>query len=174
MHALQAVATDNRGATNTSRCECDDQQYAADVALVNPTNGAVFAQGGVITLIAAANDPDGTNLVVQFFAGTNLLVQVTNGPYNFNWTNAVPVTTRFRQSQLTRMAAVATSAVVNVDGEYESDFQRCPSRPRRTAAVYFAPTNILITVTATDPDGPVAEVDLFADTSSWLEQQIVL
>jgi hypothetical protein len=52
-------------------------------------NGAVFIEGDVVALAATANDVDGTNLVVKFLAGTNLLRQFTNGPYTFSWTNAV-------------------------------------------------------------------------------------
>jgi hypothetical protein len=87
---LQAVATDNRGANqHISAGEYTVSNRPPAVTLTSPTNNAVFIEGDVIALAATASDLDGTNLVVQFLAGTNVLFQITNGPYTFNWSNAV-------------------------------------------------------------------------------------
>ncbi len=57
------------------------------VALTNPTNGAAVVAPADLTLTATASDPDGISQV-RFFAGTNLLGTVTNGPaYSLSWSN---------------------------------------------------------------------------------------
>src|SRR5436190_5670156 len=72
-HVLKAVATDNRGATNTSALvNITVSNTPPTVVLTSPTNGATFIEGDVITLAGTASDVDGTNLVVKFMAGTNL------------------------------------------------------------------------------------------------------
>jgi hypothetical protein len=50
------------------------------VELVRPTDGSVFLAPADITLVAAARDPDGRVVTVEFFAGTNSLGIVTNRP----------------------------------------------------------------------------------------------
>src|SRR6266498_3524735 len=59
---------------------------------IRPTNGAAFAVGTPILLRATASDSDGTLLLIDFLAGTNLLGRVsgplTNGTYSFMWSNA--------------------------------------------------------------------------------------
>jgi hypothetical protein len=82
------------GRPNICAGEYHGKQQAANVTLTSPTNNAVFIEGDVIALAATASDLDGTNLVVQFLAGTNVLFQITNGPYTFNWSNAVRATTQ--------------------------------------------------------------------------------
>ena len=50
------------------------------VSLTAPTDGAFFYTPVDIPLVAVASDPDGTVATVEFFAGTNSLGVVTNGP----------------------------------------------------------------------------------------------
>src|SRR5205814_5567303 len=83
-------------------------------ALTSASNCAVFVEGSVIALAATANDVDGTNLVVKFLAGTNLLAQFTNGPYSFNWSNVVVGVYALTTLATDSDGASKTSAVVNV------------------------------------------------------------
>ncbi len=63
------------------------------VSLVAPTNGALFYTPVDIPLVAVAGDPDGTVATVEFFAGTNSLGVVTNGPV-LDPAGGTPSTTR--------------------------------------------------------------------------------
>src|SRR6185295_707022 len=89
-HVLKALATDDRGATNSSvLVNITVSNTPPTIALTSPTNGSVFIEGDVIPLSATAGDVDGTNVLVEFLAGTNRLAALTNEPYTFNWSNAL-------------------------------------------------------------------------------------
>jgi hypothetical protein len=51
------------------------------VQIVSPTNGASFFVPGSFTVLADAQDVDGTVTNVQFFLGTNSLATITNEPF---------------------------------------------------------------------------------------------
>jgi hypothetical protein len=58
------------------------------VALLSPTNGAVFKAPVLISLSATAADSDGTIQYVTFFANGALLGTDTTSPYGLTWTGA--------------------------------------------------------------------------------------
>jgi hypothetical protein len=55
------------------------------VALLSPTNGALFLAPATITLVANPADSDGTIARVEFFAEWNFVGEATNAPFAFNW-----------------------------------------------------------------------------------------
>jgi hypothetical protein len=58
------------------------------VEITTPTEGASFAEGGDITIIASASDSDGTVNLVEFFEGANKLGEDSSGPDSrVTWTN---------------------------------------------------------------------------------------
>lgn len=57
-----------------------------NVSLDSPTGGVVLA-GSALSLVASANDPDGTVQRVQFFDGLTSLGIVSQPPYTLSWAN---------------------------------------------------------------------------------------
>jgi hypothetical protein len=69
------------------------QQINPIVTITNPPNGALFGEGELIAIGAAAQDPDGTISQVEFFVGTNEpLTSIgvdTTAPYSAQFTPPV-------------------------------------------------------------------------------------
>jgi len=61
---------------------------APTCTLLSPTNGNVFTVPASITLSAAASDPDGSIVRVEFYEGAVLLGMATNAPFSFVWSSA--------------------------------------------------------------------------------------
>lgn len=51
------------------------------VQIVNPTNGASYFAPGSFTVLADAQDTDGTVVLVEFFSGTNKVAEATTEPF---------------------------------------------------------------------------------------------
>jgi hypothetical protein len=58
------------------------------VALISPTNGALFLAPATITLVANPSDSDGVISRVEFFANGNPVGVATNAPFVLNWSVA--------------------------------------------------------------------------------------
>jgi hypothetical protein len=153
------------------------------VALVNPTNGAVYQAPANITLIAKATDPDGTVSNVEFFANNTDLgrgQQVVLDPppgggvsglvYIFNWqsipTNIYSLTAVATDDGglATTSAPVKISVVAGPPPTNHPPIVRIISPPN--GAIFRAPVTIPIYAFAFDLDGTVASVEFFADGSS--------
>jgi len=90
LYTLTTRATDNEGAATTSapvqiRVTTNTPPT---VAMITPTNDAAFLAPANITIEATAVDREGPVVKVEFFAGSDRLTQITNGPYRFVWSNA--------------------------------------------------------------------------------------
>ena len=79
-YVLTAVATDNDGATTASQPVNISvvTNLPPQVKLIAPYNGATYFAPATVGICAAAKDPDGTVVSVEFFEGTNSLGVVTN------------------------------------------------------------------------------------------------
>lgn len=86
------------------------------VALLSPTNGAVFAAGRPVLLEAQASDDSGPVPLVEFFSGTNKIGQVTQAPYTFLWANPTSAvhTVTARATDSAGASAVSAPASINV------------------------------------------------------------
>ena len=73
---LQSAALTSQGANNPPY-----------VALTAPANNAQFSAGDNVTIVAMANDTDGTVTKVEFFEGSNKLGEDAGSPYSFSWNN---------------------------------------------------------------------------------------
>jgi hypothetical protein len=161
-HVLRAVATDNRGATNTSALvNFVVSNTPPTVALTLPTNSAVFIVGDIIPLAATAGDVDGTIASVQFFAGTNIVASVTNAPYQFAWSNLVAGSYALTALATDDNGATTTSAVVNVTVNTNQFPQATITTPTNNSS-YLRPVDISVSATASDADGSVVLLELYA------------
>lgn len=85
------------------------------VALLEPTNNAVFSAPATIQLTASASD-DGGVTKVEFFEGSNWLGENSSGPspYIFTWNNVPPGTYVLTARATDNFGATATSPAVTV------------------------------------------------------------
>lgn len=58
---------------------------APAIALVSPTNGAVFPYGVNPVLSVSVSDPDGSIASVRYLEGDSTVALVTNAPFDFTW-----------------------------------------------------------------------------------------
>ena len=177
-YVLTAVATDNDGAMTTS--EPVDISVVTNlppqVRLESPYDGASYFAPATVAICAAASDPDGTVVSVEFLAGTNVLGVVTNSTaitnreckydlFCFTWTGAAQGTYTLTAVATDNGGAKSTSAPVGI-----TVLPPPPPAVRITSPdngdVFVAPANIWIcSATRYFPD-PVASVQYFAGTNS--------
>jgi hypothetical protein len=150
------------------------------VSLVNPTNGAVFSAPASISLLARANDPDGSVTNVEFFAGSTDLGRgqpvvldpsagggVSGLVYLFNWQNVPANAYSLTAVATDNGGASTTSAPVNITVLSHTNLPpvaRITSPPN--GSVFRAPVNIPIYAYAANPDGFVTSVEFFAGSTS--------
>ena len=133
------------------------------VNLTSPTNGQIFSVYPTnIMLTAAASDVDGNIVSVAFYNGTSWLGSDTTAPYLFTW-NYVP----YGSYALTAVATdndglVTTSSVVNIAVDMAPTASI--SSPVN-GAIIVTPTNLTISASASDGDGTVARLQIFAGTN---------
>ena len=178
-YTLTAVATDNDGAMTTS--EPVDISVVTNlpprVRLESPYPGATYFAPATAALCAAASDPDGTVVSVEFLAGTNVLGVVTNSTvvtnrectYNqfcFTWSGVVTGAYTLTAVATDNDGATSTSAPVPITvlpPPPPSVKITCPDNGK----VFLAPANIWIcSATRHFPDS-VASVQYFAGTTAW-------
>lgn len=81
------LARDNGGTANDGIDASAPEQFTITVnapptvQIVNPTNGASFFAPGAFTVLANAQDIDGTVVLVEFFSGTNKVAEASTEPF---------------------------------------------------------------------------------------------
>jgi hypothetical protein len=172
IYALTAKAIDNGGAVSTSNAVAvtvggSTTNQSPVVSLTAPSYGATFTTPTTISMTASAYDPDGSIARVEFYQGANKLGERYAAPYIWTIYNPPPgdysggyaLTAR----AIDNSGAATTSAAVPV--RVISGTANIPPTVWLTApsngAVYTAPTNIIMTATASDPDGSIARVEFY-------------
>jgi SdrD B-like domain/Bacterial Ig domain len=87
------------------------------VSIISPTNGSTFIALASMSILAQAQDPDGTISKVDFYqGGTNFLGETTapTPPYFILWTNVPPGSYTLTAIATDNLSATATSAPVNI------------------------------------------------------------
>ena len=130
--------------------------------LTSPANGARFIEPPNLTLGATAQDPQGTITVVEFFANGAKLGESEVAPYTLLW--KAPALGNY---QLTSVATdnrgiSVTSAVVNITLTTNTPPTVAVTSPANGARL-AAPSSLTVTASATDSDGTVSKVEVFAD-----------
>lgn len=158
--ALTAVATGDGASATSAVVHITILSNAAPaVSLTGPADGARFMAPASMVLSATASDDFGIS-AVAFYAGANLLGTAEKSPYTWNWTG-VPAGTYPLAAVATDVYGVAaTSAVVTVVVTNNAAPAVALTSPANNAVI-AAPTNVLLTATASDSDGVVTGVEFF-------------
>lgn len=115
-HTLTTVASDERNATTTSAAVLINvvTGVAPTVSISSPINNSSVSLGDDITIVATANDPDGTIASVEFFIDAISLGMgtiVTNGIYTIPYKVALPKGIRLLRAKATDNTALTTTSV---------------------------------------------------------------
>ncbi|MBA3707761.1 MAG: hypothetical protein H0W83_02945 [Planctomycetes bacterium] len=136
------------------------------VQVTSPTSGSSYSAPASIQLTAAASDQDGTIASVEFFANGQSLGLHRFAPFSWTWAN-VPAGTYALTARATDDAgAVTTSAAVNVTVAGAPTANQPPivaMTAPSDRANYTAPASVPLSVSASDPDGTVQQVEIFAN-----------
>jgi hypothetical protein len=88
--------------------------HPPSVQLLQPTNLTVQLAGSSLEITAQAQDIDGSIGWVRFFAGTNLLTELTAPPYAMTWSGAPAGVYQMSAVAVDNTGLLSTSAVVSV------------------------------------------------------------
>jgi hypothetical protein len=141
------------------------------VRLMQPTNQTVFPAGGNLRLVAEAHDPDGTVVLVEFFAGTNRLGAVQGPPtpmppqppFTLVWSNVPPGDHILR--------AVATD---NRGAHASSEPLRVIAQTPQTIVTIHAPDPLATEPTSADSESDVAVFVVRRDRGLDLDLPVLL
>jgi hypothetical protein len=166
-HVITARATDDHGLTTRSRPSTFTvraQNQPPAVALTAPAEGARFALGMPIDLIATATDADGSVASVEFrigCAGGTLIGRASAAPYTTTWVNAASGSYSIVAVAYDDRNATTTSAPVHVTVNANVPPTVAVTAPASNAT-FTAPATIAMSASASDGDGSVVKVDFFA------------
>jgi GH18 family chitinase len=132
------------------------------INIVKPINNQLFNTVTNIEFSVSTSDPDGTISKVEFYDGATLLSTITSAPYTYNWQNAAIGTHSLTAKAYDNLNAVTTSSAVLISVMQPMNQLPIVSIIQPTAnQTYYAPANISITATASDPDGTISKVEFY-------------
>ena len=169
-HSITARAIDTHGVATTSRAatvtvRAPNQPPA--VAFTAPADGARFAFGSAIGMAASASDPDGTVTAVEFRLGSasgTLIARATSAPFAATWSSASAGSHTLVAVAYDDRNASTASAPVHVNVDSNALPSVAVTAPAANAQ-YAAPASIIISASASDPDGTVTKVEFLVGGS---------
>ncbi len=117
-----------------------------------------------VPLAVDAKAPGAAITRVEFRSGPTLLATITSPPYQFTWTNVLQDNYSITVTVYSTQGTVGTANMVVVVRGPNTPPSISITSPTEGAG-FTAPANIPITVSATDPDGTVKQVEYFANGS---------
>jgi hypothetical protein len=144
------------------------QNFPPKVAILNPTNEAVFVAPASIPLLAQAQDADGLVRAVEFFAGDLSLGVAVNDPasnaFALLWPEAPAGSYVLTAKATDDQGATGISAPVKivVGSGPPPEAARLTITQPVSGAVFKTPVDIEIKATAIDPNGYVSRVEFYA------------
>ncbi len=167
-----AIAFDNLGATTTSNAivvtaTAGGGGNIAPKATLT-TSVTTVAVPGTITMNVAATDDDGTVAKVQFYANGALLGEDASSPYSFAYNATVAGTIALSAIATDNLGATGASNIVTVTatGGGGGNIRPLVSMTSIPNPPNVQPNNpVILTATASDPDGTVAKVEFYNGTA---------
>jgi len=161
LYTITAVATDNQGAVGTTAALVVNVNAPPSVALTAPGNNASYIAPATILLTASASDTDGSIASVTFRHGSTVLATVTQAPYQFAWTDAVPGTYPLTATATDNQGATTSSVSVTVTVVANQLPSVALTAPVNNQS-FVAPASLLLNASASDADGTIAHVAFYA------------
>lgn len=159
-HTLTARATDNQNATATSAVIAITVGNSAPVvSITSPSDNSTFSTGTSIVINASASDTDGTVSKVEFFNGTAKLGEDTSSPYSWTLSSAAAGSYTITARATDNLGATATSSQVRLTVGNTLPIVSITSPANN--ATFNGPATIILSASASDPDGTVTKVEFF-------------
>jgi|GEM_PF-95848 len=116
-YTLTAKATDDDNASTTSTAINISVigNLLPTVAIVTPSNGDTFDEGDNISITADASDPDGTIVLVEFYANGTKIGEDATAPYSITMSNAAAGDYALTAKATDDGSASSTSTAVNIE-----------------------------------------------------------
>ena len=168
-HYFAAKAIDSLGAATVSAVQSVLVSPSATAANNPPTvslsaTALALALGGSTTLSATAADSDGTVAKVSFFDGATKITDLLAPPYVYPYTPTTGGGHLLSAVATDNLGATASATlVVTVQAVAANQPPFAALNVGSSPVVLGQPT--ALTVTASDPDGTIAKVEIFADSS---------
>lgn len=166
-HNITAEATDNEGATSTSSIvgitvHDPIANELPTVSITNPTEGAVYTTGDVLTIAADATDNDGSVTKVEFYVDGILIGTDLLAAYNLNWTSTVGSHTVYAVAT-DDDGGTTTSTIINitVNDPVGNQLPTVVLTNPTDGAVITKGDVLTISANASDADGTIATVEFF-------------
>ncbi|QHT67859.1 T9SS type A sorting domain-containing protein [Rhodocytophaga rosea] len=165
-YTLTARAIDDMGAiaySSSVEITVKLPNQAPNVSIHSPLSGTNFITPAVITIEATADDIDGTVSKVEFFEGTTLLGEDTDGSngWTYNWTNATIGLYTLIAKVTDNEEKSATSGELSI--RIKAPNQLPIVNAGDDQSINLSVNSISITGTASDSDGMIA-------TYAWTKQ----
>jgi uncharacterized repeat protein (TIGR02059 family) len=85
------------------------------VTVSNPSKGNKYENLATITIDATAYDPDGTVIKVEFYSGSEKLIELTSVPYSYIWKDVEPGTYYITAIATDNLNATTTSSPIKFE-----------------------------------------------------------
>ncbi len=147
------------------------------ISITNPISSSTFTTNSTIILQVSVSDPNlgGAVTNVEYFNNGVLLSLVSASPFSYTW-NSPPIGTNLVTAEaFDNYGLIATSAPVTINVIQPEPPNVAITSPTNGAQV-FNPTNLAVTVIATDPNpnGIVETISLYENGTNLLGQQPVI
>lgn len=138
---------------------------APEVTISSPLNGASFTAPAVISIVASAQDSDGTVTNVSFFDGTTFLAKTTQAPYSASV--GLPAGSHALTAVATdNLGLSSTSSVVNVTVNGGNLPPSITLTNPVENAILSSSAAVTLRADASDSDGTVTNVQFFDGATS--------
>jgi RHS repeat-associated protein len=164
-NVLTARATDDTGqSTTSSNVTIQVYHPPPTVQITNLIAGQTFVFSPTNIVVAAtASATDGWITDVEFLAGSNSIGHATNAPYSVVWTNVAWASNYTVKAIATDdWGATATNQVSIVVNAMPMVLITGPTNLQKFREV----TNVVLSASASDPDGAITNVQFYTGTSS--------
>jgi hypothetical protein len=144
------------------------------VSISSPLKSATFTSPASITVNAAASDPDGAIIKVEFFQGSVKIGERLTTPYSITWkevpegTYSLTAVATDNVNSKTVSAAVSITVVKPASPENKMPTVSISSPTKGSS--FTAPATVTIDVNASDPDGSITKVELFNGAAKLYER----
>jgi hypothetical protein len=139
------------------------------VTLTAPTNGATYTGSASFTLAATAADTDGTVSKVEFYQGTVKLGEDTTAPYTLAHSVNSPGVYTYVARATDNQGATGDSAAVTITVTSPNQPPTVALTAPADGTLLNAPADVLLTATASDPDGSIGKVEFYQGTTKLWE-----
>jgi RHS repeat-associated protein len=155
--ATNTVALSNVPNSYFSAVSCPSN-LPPSVTITSPTNYQAFTMPATVNITATAGDPEEGLVRVEFYGGTTLLASDKYSPFTAVWTGPPAGTNTIKAIAYDEFGLTATSKVDIVVASPTSVIQILS--PTNGQLLAFSPTNIPVTILASEAGGSITNVSL--------------